>query len=289
MLLLLLCLGWAPPGWGWSRGSSRGAAGLRPNATTPISIMGLMPVNQSEEESRITQGVLPAVYLAMDQIRNESLLSPYYLDLLVYDTEVGTAADPAPPGAGGGAAAQSRGAAGAGAQGQRGRPGRAAAAGGGRARRLRAALPARPRRLPADVRGPAAEGEDVGPAGRILPAPVLSGAAAPAAGARPAAPGAPLSGSRLQRGVGPGRVPGRWGVLVAVAGIRCPWHARTPVGEKLPRPAEPRPHPCASRHPLSNRCTPGAPLPRAANGLTLPARLIPCGGGTRRAAIAVVD
>ncbi|XP_066416683.1 gamma-aminobutyric acid type B receptor subunit 2 isoform X2 [Molothrus aeneus] len=87
MLLLLLCLGWAPPGWGWSRGSSRGAAGLRPNATTPISIMGLMPVNQSEEESRITQGVLPAVYLAMDQIRNESLLSPYYLDLLVYDTE----------------------------------------------------------------------------------------------------------------------------------------------------------------------------------------------------------
>ncbi|XP_037983684.1 gamma-aminobutyric acid type B receptor subunit 2 isoform X3 [Motacilla alba alba] len=87
MLLLLLCLGWAPPGWGWSRGSSRGAAGLPPNATKPISIMGLMPVNQSEEESRITQGVLPAVYLAMDQIRNESLLSPYYLDLLVYDTE----------------------------------------------------------------------------------------------------------------------------------------------------------------------------------------------------------
>ncbi|XP_050826979.1 gamma-aminobutyric acid type B receptor subunit 2-like [Serinus canaria] len=87
MLLLLLCLGWAPPGWGWSRGSSRGAAGLRPNATKTISIMGLMPVNQSEEESRITQGVLPAVSLAMDQIRNESLLSPYYLDLLVYDTE----------------------------------------------------------------------------------------------------------------------------------------------------------------------------------------------------------
>ncbi|XP_053813318.1 gamma-aminobutyric acid type B receptor subunit 2-like [Vidua macroura] len=88
MLLLLLCLGWAPPGWGWSRGSSRGAAGLPPNATTPISIMGLMPVNQSEEESRITQGVLPAVYLAMDQIRNESLLNPYSLDLRVYDTEI---------------------------------------------------------------------------------------------------------------------------------------------------------------------------------------------------------
>uniref|UniRef100_A0A674H3M9 Gamma-aminobutyric acid type B receptor subunit 2 n=1 Tax=Taeniopygia guttata TaxID=59729 RepID=A0A674H3M9_TAEGU len=87
MLLLLLCLGWAPPGWGWSRGSSRGTAGLPPNATTPISIMGLMPVNQSEEESRITQGVLPAVYLAMDQIRNESLLNPYSLDLRVYDTE----------------------------------------------------------------------------------------------------------------------------------------------------------------------------------------------------------
>lgn len=113
MLLLLLCLGWAPPGWGWLRGSSRGAAGLPPNATTPISIMGLMPLSQSEEDqkSKIGRGVLPAVQLAMDQIRNESLLNPYFLDLRLYDTEVGTTAGPAPPGAGGGAAAQSRGAA----------------------------------------------------------------------------------------------------------------------------------------------------------------------------------
>ncbi|KAF4790061.1 hypothetical protein TURU_143792 [Turdus rufiventris] len=89
MLLLLLCLGWAPPGWGWPRGSSRGAAGLPPNATTPISIMGLMPLSQSEEDqkSRIGRGVLPAVQLAMDQIRNESLLNPYFLDLRLYDTE----------------------------------------------------------------------------------------------------------------------------------------------------------------------------------------------------------
>ncbi|XP_061207435.1 gamma-aminobutyric acid type B receptor subunit 2 isoform X1 [Neopsephotus bourkii] len=89
MLLLLLCLGWAPPGWGWPRGSSRGAAGLPPNATTPISIMGLMPLSQSEEDqkSKIGRGVLPAVQLAMDQIRNESLLNPYFLDLRLYDTE----------------------------------------------------------------------------------------------------------------------------------------------------------------------------------------------------------
>lgn len=211
MLLLLLCLGWAPPGWGWSRGSSRGAAGLRPNATTPISIMGLMPVNQSEEESRITQGVLPAVYLAMDQIRNESLLSPYYLDLLVYDTEVGTAADPAPPGAGGGAAAQSRGAAGAGAQGQRGRPGRAAAAGGGRARRLRAALPARPRRLPADVRGPAAEGEDVGPVGRILPARCYQERLPRQLGLAPPRQERPCPGAACSAGLGPDGCPGGGG------------------------------------------------------------------------------
>ncbi|XP_053876310.1 gamma-aminobutyric acid type B receptor subunit 2 [Malaclemys terrapin pileata] len=82
MLLLLLCLGWA-------RGHSRGAAGLLPNATTPISIMGLMPLSQSEEDqkSKIGRGVLPAVQLAMDQIRNESLLNPYSLDLRLYDTE----------------------------------------------------------------------------------------------------------------------------------------------------------------------------------------------------------
>ncbi|KAJ7395095.1 hypothetical protein BTVI_158636 [Pitangus sulphuratus] len=51
--------------------------------------MGLMPLSQSEEDqkSRIGRGVLPAVQLAMDQIRNESLLNPYFLDLRLYDTE----------------------------------------------------------------------------------------------------------------------------------------------------------------------------------------------------------
>lgn len=52
--------------------------------------MGLMPLSQSEEDqkSRIGRGVLPAVQLAMDQIRNESLLNPYFLDLRLYDTEI---------------------------------------------------------------------------------------------------------------------------------------------------------------------------------------------------------
>ncbi|PKU48839.1 gamma-aminobutyric acid type b receptor subunit 2 [Limosa lapponica baueri] len=51
--------------------------------------MGLMPLSQSEEDqkSKIGRGVLPAVQLAMDQIRNESLLNPYFLDLRLYDTE----------------------------------------------------------------------------------------------------------------------------------------------------------------------------------------------------------
>ncbi|EMP37212.1 Gamma-aminobutyric acid type B receptor subunit 2 [Chelonia mydas] len=52
--------------------------------------MGLMPLSQSEEDqkSKIGRGVLPAVQLAMDQIRNESLLNPYSLDLRLYDTEM---------------------------------------------------------------------------------------------------------------------------------------------------------------------------------------------------------
>lgn len=58
-----------------------------------------MPLSQSEEDqkSRIGRGVLPAVQLAMDQIRNESLLNPYFLDLRLYDTEVGLAGDAPPP------------------------------------------------------------------------------------------------------------------------------------------------------------------------------------------------
>ncbi|KAJ7402290.1 hypothetical protein WISP_00151 [Willisornis vidua] len=156
MLLLLLCLGWAPPGWGWPRGSSRGAAGLPPNATTPISIMGLMPLSQSEEDqkSRIGRGVLPAVQLAMDQIRTESLLNPYFLDLRLYDTEVGTAAGPAPPPSPGALRVQGR-------KGSADARAGAATAGGA----VRGAS-----ELPADVGRPAAQGEDVEPAGRILPA-----------------------------------------------------------------------------------------------------------------------
>ncbi|XP_072854575.2 gamma-aminobutyric acid type B receptor subunit 2 [Pogona vitticeps] len=74
----------------WARSSSRGLAGLPPNAnaaTTPIAIMGLMPLSDSVEKGKIGRGVLPAMQLAMEQILNESLLNPYSLDLRYYDTE----------------------------------------------------------------------------------------------------------------------------------------------------------------------------------------------------------
>ncbi|KAJ6661438.1 hypothetical protein lerEdw1_015067 [Lerista edwardsae] len=89
-LLLLLLLG----SWAWARSNARAPAGLPPNtaavaaATTPIAIMGLMPLSDSVEKGKIGRGVLPAMQLAMEQILNESLLNPYSLDLRLYDTEV---------------------------------------------------------------------------------------------------------------------------------------------------------------------------------------------------------
>uniref|UniRef100_A0A8C6X1J6 Gamma-aminobutyric acid type B receptor subunit 2 n=2 Tax=Elapidae TaxID=8602 RepID=A0A8C6X1J6_NAJNA len=75
----------------WARSNSRGLAGFPPNAasspTTPIAIMGLMPLSDSVEKGKIGRGVLPAMQLAMEQILNESLLNPYSLDLRYYDTE----------------------------------------------------------------------------------------------------------------------------------------------------------------------------------------------------------
>ncbi|KAF7240396.1 Gamma-aminobutyric acid type B receptor subunit 2 [Varanus komodoensis] len=75
----------------WARSNSRGLAGLPPSAATaaatPIAIMGLMPLSDSVEKGKIGRGVLPAMQLAMEQILNESLLSPYSLDLRYYDTE----------------------------------------------------------------------------------------------------------------------------------------------------------------------------------------------------------
>ncbi|XP_062986284.1 gamma-aminobutyric acid type B receptor subunit 2 isoform X1 [Elgaria multicarinata webbii] len=82
LLPLLIALAWA-------RSNSRGLAGLPPNAatTTPIAIMGLMPLSDMVEKGKIGRGVLPAMQLAMEQILNESLLNPYSLDLRYYDTE----------------------------------------------------------------------------------------------------------------------------------------------------------------------------------------------------------
>ncbi|XP_042320856.1 LOW QUALITY PROTEIN: gamma-aminobutyric acid type B receptor subunit 2 [Sceloporus undulatus] len=76
-----------------ARGIPRGLSGLVPgsaataSSSTPLAIMGLMPLSDSVEKGRIGRGVLPAMQLAMEQILNESLLSPYALDLRYYDTE----------------------------------------------------------------------------------------------------------------------------------------------------------------------------------------------------------
>ncbi|KAI4573593.1 hypothetical protein MJT46_004833 [Ovis ammon polii x Ovis aries] len=51
--------------------------------------MGLMPLTKEVAKGSIGRGVLPAVELAIEQIRNESLLRPYFLDLRLYDTEIG--------------------------------------------------------------------------------------------------------------------------------------------------------------------------------------------------------
>uniref|UniRef100_G3WFJ0 Gamma-aminobutyric acid type B receptor subunit 2 n=1 Tax=Sarcophilus harrisii TaxID=9305 RepID=G3WFJ0_SARHA len=80
LLLLLL------PASGGSRAFPRGGAGPPVNSP-PLSIMGLMPLTDNVAKGSIGRGVLPAVELAIQQIRNESLLYPYFLDLRLYDTE----------------------------------------------------------------------------------------------------------------------------------------------------------------------------------------------------------
>ena len=83
LLLLPLLLPLAPGAWGWARGVPR-----PPPSSPPLSIMGLMPLTKEVDKGSIGRGVLPAVELAIEQIRNESLLRPYFLDLRLYDTEV---------------------------------------------------------------------------------------------------------------------------------------------------------------------------------------------------------
>lgn len=56
-----------------------------------------MPLTKEVAKGSIGRGVLPAVELAIEQIRNESLLRPYFLDLRLYDTEV-SVQQPAPSG-----------------------------------------------------------------------------------------------------------------------------------------------------------------------------------------------
>lgn len=92
LLLLPLLLPLAPGAWGWARGAPR-----PPPSSPPLSIMGLMPLTKEVAKGSIGRGVLPAVELAIEQIRNESLLRPYFLDLRLYDTEV-RVPPPAPSG-----------------------------------------------------------------------------------------------------------------------------------------------------------------------------------------------
>lgn len=91
-VLLSLLLSLAPGAWGWARGAPR-----PPPSSPPLSIMGLMPLTKEVAKGSIGRGVLPAVELAIEQIRNESLLRPYFLDLRLYDTEV-SARFPVPSG-----------------------------------------------------------------------------------------------------------------------------------------------------------------------------------------------
>lgn len=93
-LLLSLLLSLAPGAWGWTRGAPR-----PPPSSPPLSIMGLMPLTKEVAKGSIGRGVLPAVELAIEQIRNESLLRPYFLDLRLYDTEV-SVQSPIPSGPG---------------------------------------------------------------------------------------------------------------------------------------------------------------------------------------------
>ncbi|XP_029442963.1 LOW QUALITY PROTEIN: gamma-aminobutyric acid type B receptor subunit 2 [Rhinatrema bivittatum] len=83
-LLLVLGLGLGP---GLARGSGgRGTTVRVALQRHPLSIMGLMPLSETVAKGSIGPGILPAVQLAIDQIRNESLLQPYFLDLRLYDT-----------------------------------------------------------------------------------------------------------------------------------------------------------------------------------------------------------
>lgn len=101
-LLLSLLLSLAPGAWGWARGAPR-----PPPSSPPLSIMGLMPLTKEVAKGSIGRGVLPAVELAIEQIRNESLLRPYFLDLRLYDTEVSVRM-PVPSGLGAARKGQSR-------------------------------------------------------------------------------------------------------------------------------------------------------------------------------------
>lgn len=83
-LLLVLGLGLGP---GLVHGSSGTTIEQTANGTS-LSIMGLMPLSETVAKGSIGRGILPAVLLAIDQIRNESLLHPYVLDLKLYDTAV---------------------------------------------------------------------------------------------------------------------------------------------------------------------------------------------------------
>ncbi|XP_041423570.1 gamma-aminobutyric acid type B receptor subunit 2 [Xenopus laevis] len=81
-LLLVLGLGLGP---GLVYGSRSTTIEQAANGTS-LSIMGLMPLNETVAKGNIGRGILPAVQLAIDQIRNISLLHPYFLDLKLYDT-----------------------------------------------------------------------------------------------------------------------------------------------------------------------------------------------------------
>ncbi|XP_060630620.2 gamma-aminobutyric acid type B receptor subunit 2 isoform X2 [Anolis sagrei] len=90
LFLLLILASSSSSSSAWARSSSRALSGMPPSSSsssTPIAIMGLMPLSDAVEKGKIGRGVLPAMQLAMEQILNESLLSPYALDLRYYDTE----------------------------------------------------------------------------------------------------------------------------------------------------------------------------------------------------------
>ncbi|XP_038626222.1 gamma-aminobutyric acid type B receptor subunit 2, partial [Tachyglossus aculeatus] len=95
--LLLLQLLLPAPGV-WARGLSRGAPppqppqpphppSPHPPTAPPLAILGLMPLTREAAKGGVGRGVLPAVELALEQIRHQAFLHPYALDLRLYDTE----------------------------------------------------------------------------------------------------------------------------------------------------------------------------------------------------------